>query len=213
LEDEGGGWVNEPTTSEVPARAHLTRTSRELLGQRPLPRALRERPVLYVLGPPGVGKTTVARRLCGEERHEMSGDQLRRALIGAARRGGFSPEVVEAPSLLLDGLDFLYNRFGAVDLVGRLLCQRAEAGRRTAVCEGPADSSVTLLYTPIPLFQRASVLLRFPVGKGRRSHVKLRCLERGIDPTHAAFAVSLEPWTYAAVEVELDRLAARQPPP
>lgn len=204
----------DPETSEVPAPAHLTRTSRELLGQRPLPRVLRERPVIYLLGPDGVGKTTVGRRLCGEPREEVSGEQLRKVLIGVARRGGrFPAELVDAPSLLLDGLDFLYNRFGAVDLLGKLLRDRADAGRRTVLCQGPADGSLTLLYAPVPLQQRASVLLRFPVGKGRRRHVKERCGALGIAPSRAGELADLDPWTYAGVEAALARiLAARLDP-
>lgn len=204
-----GGPLAEPEaepTSEVPTPAHLTRTSREMLGQRPLPRVLRERAVVYVLGPDGVGKTTVGRRLCGDERLEISGDQLRRATVGTARRGFFSAELTEAPVLLVDGLDYWYNRYGAVELVGRLLRARAAAGRRTVLTQGPADNSITELYGPVPLELRASLLLRFPVGKGRRTHVTERCRARGLDPSLAAEAVHLEPWTYAGVEAVLDRI-------
>lgn len=202
---------SDPPTAEELLPAHLTRTSREMLGQRGLPRLLQERPTVYVLGPGGVGKTSVGRRLCGEDdRVEVNGAQLRRALIGTARRGSFPPEWYEAPSLLVDDVDFLYNRYGAVGLVGRLLRTRAEAGRRTVLCQGPSDSSITLLYSPVPLKLRASLLLRFPVGKGRRTHVKNRCLERGIDPTLAAEATRIDPWTYSGVEAVLDRVAAER---
>lgn len=201
---------SNPPTTEVPSPAHLTRTSKELLGHRALPRILRERPVVFVMGPPGSGKTTVARRLCGDERVEVGGDQLRRALISAARRSTFPAELIEAPALLIDGLDYLYNRFGAIELAGRLLVTRAEAGRRTVVCQGPSDTSITTLYQPVPLNLRASVLLRFPVGKGRRNNVKVRCLERGLDPTLAAEATRLDPWTYAGVEAVIDRILAEQ---
>lgn len=196
----------DPETSEVPAPAHITRTSRELLGQRALPRVLRERLVIYVLGPAGVGKTTVGRCLCGEPREEVTGEQLRKVLIGVARRSGrFPAELLEAPALLLDGVDFLYNRFGAVDLLGKLLRDRADAGRRTVVCQGPSDGSVTLLYAPVPLQQRASVLLRFPVGKGRRRYVKERCEALGLLPSQVRGLRDLDPWSYAGVEAVLLR--------
>lgn len=191
-------------SGELLLPAFITRTSSELLGRRPFPRALRERPVLFVLGPLGVGKTAVARRMlsdCGA----VVESAFRPAVV-AAVRGKWSKNLREAPGLLFDDVDFLHNRLGALELLGALLRERALAGRRTVLCQGGPDTSVTLLYPAVPHALRASVLLRFPVGSGRRNHVKARCADRGISFNAARDAVTMEPWSYEAVERFLDQV-------
>lgn len=188
-----------------PLPAHLTRTSWEFLGRRPLPRVIADRPVVYVLGGQGVGKTAVARRLA-EGGLECDGPRLRALLVDAVRHRGFPAEVRDAPALILDDVDCLYGRYGAVDLLGQLLRLRADAGRKTVIVQGPADGSVTLLFGPVPLHWRASVLLRFPVGRGRRRHVLRVCAERSLTFTRAREAVNLEPWSYHRVARFLDNL-------
>jgi hypothetical protein len=188
-----------------PVPAHLTRTSREFLGKRPLPRVIAARPVVYVLGPSGVGKTSVARRLA-EGAVELDGPRIRRLLVEAVRYRGFPAEVRDTPALVLDDVECLYGRYGAVELLGRLLRDRAAAGLKTVVVQGAADGSVTLLFGPVPLDCRASVLLRFPVGRGRRRHVLRTCEERGLDFARAREAIALEPWSYGRVTRFLDSL-------
>ncbi|MSQ01308.1 MAG: hypothetical protein EXR71_05350 [Myxococcales bacterium] len=184
----------------------LTRTSRELLGERALPTVLRLRPVVFVLGELGAGKSTVARRLLGAGSHDCDGDCMRKALNHAARHGVWSDTLLESPGLLLDGVDCLHRRYGAVRLIGELLRQRAAAGRRTVLVQGRADMSIALLYPELPCELRASLLLRFPVGGGRRRFVAAACRARGVDPLRAPAAYTLEPWSYAGVERVLDGL-------
>jgi hypothetical protein len=191
----------------VPRTALVTRTSGEMLGGRPLPRVVSGRPVLFVLGPVEVGKTTVARRVLGAHPLERSGAALNKALTHAARYRKWPAEYLEAPGLLLDGVERLHGRFGPISLIGDLLRARSEAGRRTVFCQGPNDESVTLLYPEVPLELGATLLLRFPVGRGRKRYVAERCRARGIrDCSLAKPAVLMEPWSYARVETFLDRL-------
>lgn len=186
--------------------AHLTRTSAELLGRKALPRVL-DRQVIYVLGPRGVGKSQVARRLAGADALVLDGPGLRSAVAIRARHGAFPATVRDAPALVIDGVDCLYARYGFVELVGGLLRERAEAGRRTILVQGAADGSLTLLFAPVPNELRASVLLRFPVGSGRKKHVLRRCKERGLPFARVRHVVQLDPWTYERVEQALDAAA------
>lgn len=197
--------VEDDWTSESLEPAAITRTSSELL-KRPLPKLIGERPVCFVLGPNGVGKSTVARRIAGSEALEVDAEAIRNALLSVARFRAWPHAMDKVPALILDGMDCLYNRFGAVEMLGQLVRQRALAGHRTVLCQGPVDTSLTLLATGVPHHLRATILLRFPVGSGRRRYIKQRCAERGIDFSLAREAVFLEPWSYAAVERLIDGL-------
>lgn len=183
--------------------ALVTRTSGELLGRRPLPRLIAQRPLVFVLGPPGVGKSAVGRRLVGGEGLELGPEALRQALNHAARHGHFPEELRDTPALLLDRVDYLDGRYGAVELFGRFLQGRIDEGRRTVICQG-ADTTCVLVGASLPHCTKATLLLRFPVGRGRRRYVANRCRARGLSYTHARAATSLDPWSYAAVEAFLD---------
>lgn len=187
--------------------ALLTRTSRELLGERPLPSLLQRRPTVFLLGSAGVGKRTVAARLLPPSALVLDADQLRRELTAAGRNRKWSDEISESPGLFLAGLDCLHRRHGALRLLGELLRARCLTGRKTALSQGPADASVTLLYPELTPECRVTVLLRFPVGGGRRRFVREACLARGIAPDRAGAAVHLSDWSYTAVERFLDQLA------
>lgn len=194
--------------------AMLTKTSGELLRGLPLPTVIRDRPLIFLLGPREVGKSVVAARILGPDQREVcAAECLRKALNYAARYRRWAPALVEAPGLLLDSVECLHGRYGPLDLLGSLLRTRAEAGRRTVLCQGPTDTSVTQLYANLPYELRATVLLRFPEGRGRRRFVAERCRQRGIANERASAAIRLEPWSYAAVERFLDQLERDQDGP
>ncbi|MDP2312621.1 MAG: hypothetical protein Q8P41_06925 [Pseudomonadota bacterium] len=197
---------NGDNSGEFLLPALFTRTSSELLGRRPLPRVLRERPIIFVLGPSGTGKSSVARRILSDIPGAVE-SSFRPAVVAAARNRVWAPELRTAPALLFDDVDCLHNRFGVQEMLGNLVRERALRGLRTVLCQGGGtDTSVTLLYDMVPLALRASVLLRFPVGSGRRQHVKARCLARDLPYAGARSAVLMEPWSYALVESHLDAL-------
>jgi adenylate kinase family enzyme len=196
------------TSGEILLPALFTRTSSELLGRRPLPHVLRERPILFVLGPRGAGKSTVARALLGNALGLVE-SSFRSAVVAAARNRSWSRELREVRSLLFDEVDCLHDRDGVHELLGLLLRERAAKGLRTVLCQGgESDTSVTLLYPRVAPALRATVLLRFPVGRGRRQHVQKRCLARELPYALARGAVVMEPWNYSLVEAHLDAVAA-----
>lgn len=200
-----------PAHDDACAPAHLTRTSGEFLGRRPLPRVIAERAVVFLLGPQGAGKTTVALRLLDGAPLVIDGPALRGHLVSRARYGRFPATVENAPLLLLDGVDCLYGREGAVVLLGALLRERSTRGLKTVVVQGPADDSVVLLYPAVLPQLRASALLRFPVGRGRRRYVQQECRRVGVPFSAARLCVGAEPWTYADVRAQIETLAAGAP--
>ena len=59
------------------------------------------------------------------------------------------------------------------------------------------------LLDAVPVDQRATVLLRFPVGRGRRRYALTLCDELGLDRSLARATTELEPWSYASVRAAL----------
>ena len=206
--------------------AHLTRTAGEFLGRRPLPWTIVGRSVVFLLGPSGSGKSTVALRLANAGPRGVGpgaacdatsaaidvvtadGAMVRAHLVSRARNGRFPMLVEQAPVLILDGVDCLFGREGAVRLLGALLGARSVAGRRTVLVQGCADDSLVLLYPSVPPEARASVLLRFPVGRGRRRFVQQECKRVGLPFARARELVERDPWTYATVREAVGDLAA-----
>lgn len=191
------------------APAHLTRTAGEFLGRRPLPRVLATRMVVFLAGPQGSGKSLVAAKLAGPDAMVLDNRAVQQQLVSRARYNRFAPAVVGAPRLILDGVDFLYGREGATRLLGGLLAERAAAGRLTVVVGGNADDSMQLLYPSVAPHQRASVLLRFPVGRGRRRFVQQECVRLSLPFVAAKAFVTMEPWSYAEVRSAVEDLVAK----
>ena len=186
--------------------ALITGTSTEFLGRKPHPRAVRSRPLVLVLGPHGVGKTEVARRLAGAPRLELSDRELLDVVAERTKTRRWDPAVLHADSLILDGPPGLGSRPGFARAVGALLGIRARAARRTIVTEAEDRSPLAPIAEGIAPELRATIVLRFPVGRGRRRFALRVCDEMGLDPTHARSVKGLDPWTYGRVRAALGSL-------
>ena len=192
-------WLNvNKQINRTPAL--FTGTSTEYLGKRPLPRILRERPVVIIMGPDGVGKTSVARRVAGDGARRLSAPALQQAILRRVRTGTWSKALIKARGLILDGPVWLRNRPGVVELIVELLRARSETGRSTVICQANTDSHVDVLAAAAPRGTLALVGLRFPKGKrGRLRFARRMCEVRQIPKEAARGTDQILPWRYDRV--------------
>ncbi len=179
--------------------ALLVGTSTEYIGRRPLPRVLRSRPFILILGPLGVGKTTVALRVLGGDALILQGEALHTAAVRAVRRKRWTGELLGAPALIIDGPTYLGRRPGATRLLLELIRARADQGLRTIVCQGQGDDSAALLADALEPELRATLTLRFPIGRGRQRFQVRMAQRMGLEPAVGRRLVVEEPWTYERV--------------
>ena len=81
--------------------ALVSGTSQEFIGAKPLPRVIRARAMVFVLGPAGVGKTTVAKSIGGSNARYLSSEDVLKAINAFARSRKFADDLVTVPALVL----------------------------------------------------------------------------------------------------------------
>jgi hypothetical protein len=189
--------------------AFITGTSSEYLGLRPLRRLLRERPVVFVAGPRGSGRSAVGLRVASEGGLPvlvLGTAELHDEVVACVRAGCWSERLVEAPALVLDGPTFLQSRTAALRAIRDLLRLRRTAERRTVVVEVQQDRSLCLLMEGMPAGSMVTVALRWPASRaGRLRFARRACDELSLPRSAAAGTEALEPWSYPSVLAELGR--------
>ncbi len=192
--------------------ALLTGTSSEFLGRRPLPRALRQRPLVVVCGPRCVGKSSVAVVIADDKARVLDDRGLHQAAVWRIRQQRWSRALLEEPCLVIDGPIFLATRPAAAGMVVALIQQRVDAGLRTILVEGPVDDgSVQLLMDAVPPEHRVTLTLRFPVEGGRLRFAQRICDELGLDRALARETLAVEPWCYLAARRFLEGMTDDEP--
>jgi hypothetical protein len=190
----------------------LTGTSGEYLGRRPLPKVLRQRPLVVVCGPRGVGKSSVAAVIAGDKARIVDDRCLHQASVWRLRKNQWSKALLEKPCLVIDGPVFLSTRPAAAGMVVALIKQRLDSGLRTILVEGPVgDGSVQLLMDAVPPEHRVTLTLRFPVEGGRLRYAQRLCAELGLSRAVARETLAIEPWCYHSARIHLEAIADGEP--
>ena len=183
--------------------ALVSGTSQEFIGEKPLPRVIRDRRMLFILGPGGVGKTTSPRpwlaKMPSRSRRAMSSaPSMSRPVPGSGRPISSMHRAscwsVPASSIADRRLE---------NALRTLLRLRAGGGRRTVVVEAESGTSMERIMEAVHPGYRATIVLRFPVGRGRLRFAKRLCSDLGISDVSAKATTEIHPWTYAAVRAAL----------
>ena len=189
-----------PTDLEGPPMpALVSGTSREFVGEKPLPKVISARSMLFVMGPPGVGKSTVAKSLGGPDAVYVTEPEMLQAINHHALKRSWSHAFEMAHTLVMECPCFLDRRPAALQAMQTLLRLRSGGGRRTLVCEPESGTSLETLMSAVHPGYRATIVLRFPLGRGRKRFAHAVCDEFGASRTLASKTDKLDPWTYADV--------------
>ena len=197
-----------------PGPGLVTGTSSEYLGSRPARKIFRQRLTVVVMGPSGVGKTTVAMKLAqldGAKPCRLDTVAVANEVVHRARSGRWSTRVLEQPALVLDGPTYLRDRPGVVELLCDVVRSRMNAGLRTIICEQNNDGSTHAVLQGMPVGSVAVLGLRFPRSRaGRMRFARRTCSKMGIDPRLARGTDAIEPWAYDEVAALLRALATER---
>lgn len=180
----------------------------EFIGTKELPRALRNRPFIFIFGPSGVGKTIVAKHLMGEDYLHYKQGELQDAFLQKIRKKRWSEELSNSPQLIIESPCFLRQRPTTLKLLQQLLRLRLRKGLRTIILDAEDFGPVRDILESIPHEERASMVLRFPSGRGRYRFLAHECRKRNLPIRLARELSELENWTYSNVFSALEAAEA-----
>lgn len=173
-----------------------------------MPKIVQRRPIVFILGPPGVGKTKVALRLAQPDYAYFERTQIESEINGVAAGAGWTERICQTPAVVLDVPMYLDRRPGICRLVVDLINDRAARGLRTMLCQPAESRTIDSILASVDRNQIVVLGLRFPHGRRGRLRVARRmCEARNLDPEAARGTERIEPWNYAQVLAHLEEWA------
>ena len=176
----------------------------EFIGEKVMPKSLQERPLIFLFGTSGVGKTILARHLAGPESLLFRKQDVLDIMLHKVRKRRWQTHLTTIPALILEAPYYLSQRPQILKLLQNLVKLRTKKGLRTFILDSEDRGPIRDLLQIFPPEARATIVLRFPVGRGRYRFLAHECRKRSL-PIRWARELSLyEPWTYADVFAQLE---------
>ncbi len=190
-----------------PTVVFLIGTFTEFIGNRDQPQALYTRPVVFILGPAGSGKTIVAKHLLGEKAAIFRKDEVFSLLLKRIlSRSWHHTPLLSPKAIIFEIPSSLGNKPQITKLLTELLQLRNEKGYRSFVLDSEDNASLQGLMSSIDSTQRVSMVLRLPEGKGRYRFLAHHCRQKNIPLRYARKLSKVEPWKYRDVLSQLERI-------
>ena len=185
----------------------LAGTYTEFIGNRSQPKELIHRPIMFLFGPAGSGKTTVARHYLGQDTPIIRASKLSILLLERVlERSWDQISLMKEENLIVEIPPFITSRPQIKDLLTEILLIRAQKGYRTAVLDSEDNTSLQGLLSSISMHLRICVALRFPEGNGRYRFLAHRCRTKKIPLRYARKLSKVEPWTYKNILGQLEQI-------
>ncbi len=181
--------------------AVVSGTSGDFLDGRSLPSPVEERLVAFVAGPPGVGKSTVARSLAGPDASELCAEAVLNHLHSSIP---WPQAITVAGDLVLELPSKNDHHDLDTDRIKELIRLRVGSGLPTRVVASAVGTTLPELMFAVDPAHRVTIALRFPVGEERRRYAEQICSELGISVQHAEPSTVEEPWSYEKVRTHLE---------
>ncbi len=182
----------------------------EFTGDKPLPNALQTRPMIFIFGEQGVGKTILAKHLCGSDYLLLRRQEVLDAFLQKVRKRRWMDDISKHPQLILESPSFLRQRPQILKMLRSLIALRTRKGLRTILLDSEDMGPIRDLVQSTSVAERATVMLRFPSGRGRYRFLAHACRERNIPVKVARELSQVEPWTYKVVFDLLEEYAKDQ---